>query len=60
MPDFDLRSSASFISSNEGDTPVSAMRSWMKVNKACCFFVSMGVSTWRQAAPYPAFDRHPF
>ena len=41
MPDFDLRSSASFISSKEGGTPVSFNRSWMNMRSSFCFGVSM-------------------
>ena len=37
MPDLDLRSSASFISSNEGGTPDLRRRSWMKRSSSCCF-----------------------
>src|SRR3546814_17146636 len=31
----------SFSSSNEGETPVSARRSWMKQMSSCCFAVSI-------------------
>ena len=41
MPDLDARSSASFISSKEGDTPVSLIRSWMNMRSSCCLRVSM-------------------
>ena len=41
MPDFDRRSSASFISSNEGGTPSVWMRLLMKSSKSSCFFVNM-------------------
>src|SRR3712207_5073943 len=41
MPDFDLRSSASFISSKEGGTPLSRRRSWMKRSSSFCFRVSI-------------------
>src|SRR5680860_569816 len=41
MPDFDLRSSASFISSKEGGTPVSFNRSWMNMRSSFCFSVSI-------------------
>ena len=42
MPDFERRSSASFISSKEGGTPASFSRSWMKRNNSLCFLVSIG------------------
>ena len=41
MPDFDFRSSASFISSKEGGTPVLCRRVWMKRSSSLCFSVSM-------------------
>jgi hypothetical protein len=41
MPDFDARSSASFISSNEGGMPLSFIRSWMNIKSSCCLRVSM-------------------
>ena len=41
MPDFERRSSASFISSKDGGTPVSFSRSLMKRNSSLCFFVSI-------------------
>jgi len=41
IPDFDLRSSASFISSKEGGTPVSFRRSWMNMRSSFCFVVSI-------------------
>src|SRR5215472_2693887 len=44
MPDLDLRPSASFISSKEGETPSSARRRLMKVSNSCCLRVSM---SWR-------------
>src|ERR1700687_3881643 len=42
MPDFDLRPSASFISSKDGDTPPSESRRLIKTSSSYCFFVSMG------------------
>ncbi|OJV33919.1 MAG: hypothetical protein BGO24_10915 [Sphingomonas sp. 67-36] len=42
-PDLDFSSSASFISSNDGETPVSARRSWMKQISSCCFLVSIAI-----------------
>ena len=50
MPDFDLRSSASFISSKDGGTPVSYRRSWISMSNSCCLRVSIGRN------PFP-FDR---
>ena len=41
MPDLERRSSASFISSKEGGTPVSLRRSWMKRSNSFCLRVSM-------------------
>src|SRR6185295_4393441 len=41
MPDFDRRSRASFISSNEGGTPVSRTRWWMNIRSSYCFLVSI-------------------
>ena len=41
MPDLERRSSASFISSNEGGTPVSFRRSWMNRKSSLCFLVSI-------------------
>src|SRR5882724_10065483 len=41
MPDFDRRSRASFISSNDGGTPDSFSRSWMKRNSSNCLRVSI-------------------
>src|SRR5687768_1956053 len=48
-PDFDLRSSASRISSKLGETPASARRALMKVRSSCCLTVNM--------APYPIRER---
>lgn len=49
-PDLDLRSSASFISSKDGETPVSFKRSLMKQTSSCCFAVSIAIlrpeQTW--------------
>src|SRR5690606_23315176 len=42
MPDFDARSSASFISSKEGGMPLSFIRSWMNISSSCCLRVSIG------------------
>src|SRR6185295_8521504 len=42
MPDFDLRSSASFISSKEGDTPLLARYSLMYTISSCCLRVNIG------------------
>src|SRR6266849_1946840 len=42
MPDFDLRLSASFISSKDGDTPSCARRRLMNINSSYCFLVSIG------------------
>mgnify|MGYP006932270048 CR=1 FL=1 len=44
MPDLDRRSSASFISSNEGGTPASFSRSWMNMRSSYCFRVSIWFS----------------
>jgi hypothetical protein len=41
IPDLERRSNASFISSNEGGTPDSLRRSWIKRSKSLCFFVSI-------------------
>src|SRR5436853_7569254 len=41
MPDFERRSSASFISSKEGGMPDSLSRSWMKRSSSNCFRVSI-------------------
>ncbi len=41
MPDFDLRSSASFISSKDGGTPLSCIRAWMNWSSSSCLRVSM-------------------
>src|SRR5205085_1375770 len=41
MPDLDFRSRASFISSNDGGTPVSRTRSCMNISNSCCLRVSM-------------------
>src|ERR1700753_2560368 len=41
MPDLDRRSSASFISSNDGGTPVSFSRSWMKRRSSNCLRVNI-------------------
>src|SRR5579863_203196 len=41
MPDLDARSSASFISSKDGETPVSLIRSWMNMSNSCCLRVSI-------------------
>ena len=41
IPDFERRSSASFISSKEGGTPVSFRRSWMKRSSSNCFRVNI-------------------
>src|ERR1700753_125608 len=41
MPDLDLRSNASFISSKEGGMPVSRTRSWMNISNSYCLRVSM-------------------
>ena len=41
MPDLDLRSKASFISSKEGGTPNSFNRSWMNMRSSFCFEVSI-------------------
>ncbi len=43
MPDFDLSPSASFISSNEGETPPSDSRRLMKSSSSYCFRVSIAV-----------------
>ena len=50
MPDLDARSSASFISSNEGETPVSLIRSWMNMSSSCCLRVSMARTVAEQSA----------
>src|ERR1700749_3909499 len=41
MPDLDRRSSASFISSNDGGTPVSFSRSWMNRRSSNCLRVNI-------------------
>src|SRR5262249_42719407 len=43
MPDFEARSSASFISSKEGGIPASFSRSWMKSSNSCCLRVSIAL-----------------
>src|SRR5213592_198159 len=43
MPDFDRRSSASFISSKDGGTPASFTRSWMKRRSSNCLRVSISL-----------------
>ena len=48
MPDLDARSRASFISSNEGETPVSLMRSWMNMSSSCCLRVSISGAPSRE------------
>jgi len=48
MPDLERRSSASFISSKEGGTPVSFRRSLMNRNSSNCLRVSIVVKS-----PYP-------
>jgi SOS regulatory protein LexA len=45
MPDLERRSSASFISSNEGGTPASLRRSWMNRKSSACLRVSIGASS---------------
>ena len=47
MPDLDRRFSASFISSNDGATPVAASRWLMNISSSCCFFVSIAISPAR-------------
>ena len=37
----EARSSASFISSKDGETPDSLIRSWMNMRSSCCFRVSI-------------------
>src|SRR5665213_1021516 len=44
MPDFERRSSASFISSNEGGTPASFSRSLMKRRSSYCLRVSISTN----------------
>src|SRR3954452_4403484 len=44
MPDFERRSSASFISSNEGGTPASFSRSLMNRSSSYCLRVSISTS----------------
>src|SRR5215813_8394588 len=44
MPDFERRSSASFISSKEGGTPASFSRSLMKRRSSYCLRVSISSS----------------
>ena len=51
MPDLDLRSSASFISSNDGGTPLSCMRAWMKSKSSFCFSVSIWPSPFSARGP---------
>ncbi len=41
IPDLDRRSSASFISSNDGGTPLSFSRSWMKRRSSNCLRVNI-------------------
>jgi hypothetical protein len=41
MPDFERKLRASFISSNDGATPVALSRWLMYISSSCCFFVSM-------------------
>src|SRR3954452_8609357 len=44
MPDFERRSSASFISSNEGGTPASFSRSLMNRSSSYCLRVSISTN----------------
>src|SRR6516165_6636000 len=61
MPDFERRSSASFISSKDGGTPDSFSRSWMKRSSSYCLRVSISVPpespsmTGPKTAPMAAF-----
>src|SRR5690606_1381693 len=48
MPDFERRSSASFISSKEGGTPSRATRLWMKSSSSNCLRVSMCLFSFAQ------------
>ena len=45
MPDFERRSSASFISSKEGGTPSCCSRWWMKCSRSYCLRVSISASS---------------
>src|SRR5882757_1076497 len=55
MPDFERRSSASFISSKEGGTPDSFRRSLMKRRSSYCLRVS--ISTSPQVVSFDCRDR---
>ena len=44
MPDFERRSSASFISSKDGGTPSRCSRRWMKCKRSYCLRVSIAGS----------------
>ncbi len=62
MPDFERRSSASFISSNEGGTPSRRIRLLMKSSNSSCFLVSMASqplsSARTMAAPFGVCSMH--
>ena len=62
-PDFDLRPRDSFISSKEGQIPVSPRRLLMKSSSSCCFLVSIvSVSLyparWSEGHP-PGMEQNP-
>src|SRR5581483_3300083 len=50
-PDFDFNPRASFISSKEGEMPVSASRSWMNCSNSRCFLVSIASPFVRSDSP---------
>ena len=55
MPDFDFSRSASFISSNDGDTPPSLRRLLMNISSSFCLRVSTVFSPER----LPDFGTNP-
>src|ERR1700736_3937993 len=57
MPDLERKSSASFISSNDGGTPASVRRSWMKRSNSYCLRVNIRSSpgfSWSIRSPRSA------
>src|SRR5512147_1669268 len=52
MPDFERSPSASFISSNEGETPLPLNRLSMNSSNSYCFLVNMRPSRRRPAASF--------
>ena len=60
IPDFDRKSSASFISSKDGGTPVSLMRSLMNIRSSCCLRVSIAVSCLETKCQDENQEGHPW